>query len=155
MEDRVRNFLTRLTGSGVLCAALSVSVFAQYGGTTGTSSTGGYTPPKGGYSSATGIGIGAGAAAGAALAYLIFHRSSVVGCVEFSGDRMKLTNEKDRKTYALVGGDVDVRPGERVELKGKRAKGDAGSPTFNVAKLAKDFGPCSGESARNGGSASH
>ena len=112
-------------------------------------STGGYTPPSGGYSSGTGIAIGAGAAAGVALAYLALHKSSVVGCIEPSADGMKLMNEKDKKTYSLEGHRGDLKPGERVQLRGKRTKSNAGDLAFHVQKLSKDYGPCNAEAASN------
>jgi hypothetical protein len=153
----IRKLLVRVAGATTLCAFLAVSALAQYGGGGGMGSggTGGtYTPPKGGYSSTTGIAVGAAAAAGVGLLYMARHKSSLLGCVEPSSDGMKLMNEKDKKTYALVGGDGDLKAGERVELKGKRAKGDSGNPAFHVLKLAKDYGPCTTESATHSGAGS-
>jgi hypothetical protein len=142
--------LVRLVLAASLCAALSSSALAQMypGGTTGggtsTPGTPGYTPPKGGYSSSTGIAIGAGAAAGVAVAYLALrNRPTMVGCVEGSSDGTKLMNEKDQKTYALVASNnVVLSPGERVALKGKKTTDDAGKLSFEVHKLVKDYGSC-------------
>ncbi len=122
----------------------SVSALAQTyppggGGTTGTGST----STGGGYgSSGAAIGIGVGAAAGVALAYLALHKSSVIGCVEPSSDGMKLMNERDKKTYAILAGTEDLKAGERVELRGKRNKDNSGMLDFHVQKLVKDYGPC-------------
>jgi hypothetical protein len=114
------------------------------GGGASTSGTPGYTPPKGGYSSSTGIAIGAGAAAGVAVAYLALrNRPTMVGCVEASSDGTKLMNEKDQKTYALIASnDVVLSPGERVALKGKKTEDDSGKLGFEVHKLVKDYGSC-------------
>jgi hypothetical protein len=130
---------------------LAVPALAQYGGggmgmgggTTATGSTGVYTPPKGGYSSSTGIAIGASAAAGATIGYLALrsHRT-IVGCVQPSTDGVKLMNEKDQNTYALVASNVPLNPGDRVALRGKKSKDDSGKPTFEVSKLVKDYGTC-------------
>ena len=147
MSERI---LVRLVLALSLCAALSSSALAQMypGGTTGggagTPGTPGYTPPKGGYSSSTGIAIGAGATAGVAVAYLVLrNRPTMVGCVEASSDGTKLMNEKDQKTYALIASnDVVLAPGERVGLKGKKTTDDSGKPTFEVHKLVKDYGSC-------------
>jgi hypothetical protein len=139
--------LVRLVLALSLAAALSSSALAQMypGGTTGGgTSTPGYTPPKGGYSSATGIAIGAGVAAGVAVAYLALrNRPAVVGCVEASSDGTKLMNDKDQKTYALIASNgVVLSPGERVALKGKKTTDDAGKLSFEVHKLVKDYGSC-------------
>jgi hypothetical protein len=144
-------FLVRLVLGVLVCSCVSTSAFAQYGGggmgggTGGGKTPGGvYKPPKGGYSSATGIGIGAGVAAGAALAYFALHnRGSVVGCVEQSGDGNKLVNEKDKNTYALLASnEVVLVPGERVAVQGKKIKDASGRPSFQAQKLVKDYGPC-------------
>jgi len=51
-------------------------------------------------------------------------------------------NEKDQRTYALLAANVSLNPGERVALRGKKSKDDSGKPTFQVAKLVKDYGSC-------------
>lgn len=132
--------------AGSLVLFLAIPAFAQYGGggTSTGSSTGGYTPPKGGYSSSTGIAIGAGAAAGVAVGYLALrNHGTIVGCVESSADGVKLMNEKDKNAYALVASNnVSLAPGERVSLRGKKSKDESGKPMFQVAKLVKDYGAC-------------
>ena len=122
---------------------------AQYGGGGGTGGggTGGggtYTAPAGGYSSAAkGAGIGAGAAAGVGVLFLAMHyHGRVTGCVQPADDGMRLLDEKNKKTYALVPGDVYLKPGERVLLKGKTSKSDGGTQTFTAKKLIKDLGSC-------------
>jgi len=132
---------------------LAVPALAQYGGgsmggsmggsTTSSGSNGVYTAPKGGYSSSTAIAIGTGAAAGVTLGYLALrsHRT-IVGCIEPSRDGVKLLNEKDQNTYALVAANVALNPGDRVALRGKKSKDDSGKPTFEVSKLVKDYGAC-------------
>jgi len=118
--------------------------FAQYGGggsMGGTSSGGVYTAPKGGYSSATGIAIGAGAAAGAAIAYLALHKSSIVGCVQATDGGFQMTDGKGH-TYALNSEDVDLKPGEKVQLKGKKTTSQSGKMAFDVRGLGKDYGAC-------------
>lgn len=132
----------------LLGLAFGVQAFAQYGGSGGgsTGSTGVYTAPKGGYGSngaAIGAAVAAGAAAGIGIGYLALrsHRT-VVGCVEPSTDGVQLMNEKDQRTYALLAASVSLNPGERVALRGKKLKDDSGKPTFQVAKLVRDYGSC-------------
>jgi subtilase family serine protease len=143
--------VVRLALGIILGVGVSVAAFGQYGGgTMGTSTSGGYTPAKGGYSSSTGIAIGAGAAAGVLLAYfLLRNRNTAVGCVEGSGSSAKLINEKDKKTYALNAGTLDLKPGERVKLSGKKMKSGSGESSFAAKKLVKDYGSCNEGAAMN------
>jgi len=133
-----------------LVLLLTAPAFAQYGGgSTGmgsAGSTGVYQAPKGGYSSSTGIAIGAGAAAGVGITYLALrNRGTIVGCVASASDGLKLLNEKDRKTYALVATNIGLAPGDRVSLRGKKSKSESGPPSFQVAKIVKDYGSCKQE----------
>jgi hypothetical protein len=92
---------------------------------------------SGSSSKAAAIGA-AGGAVGAGLLYWGLHnRATLVGCVGGDGDT--LVSENDGHTYTLISKDVVLRPGERVELKGKkREHGTA----FEIHKMAQNFGPC-------------
>ena len=135
-ETMIKTILVRLTLATCLCMFAFAPAFAQYGGV--------YTAPKGGYGSGAAIGAGvAAAAAGVGIAYFVLHNhGSLVGCVEQSTEGIKLITEKDKNTYALEGETAGLKPDERVHLKGKKSKDSSGSPTFEVQKVAKDFGPC-------------
>ncbi len=126
-----------------LAVSMSALAFAQYGG--GTGSTGGTSTGRS-YGNGAAIGAGVGAAAGIGAAYLLLrNRGTIVGCVEpSSAGKMKLMNEKDKNTYALLASnDVTLAPGERVALRGKKTKDtSSGEPVFQVQKLAKDYGSC-------------
>jgi hypothetical protein len=130
---------------------LSTQAFAQYGGGsggTGTPGTPGYVPPKGGYGSGAAIGAGVGAAAGVGILYLVLHnRGSVTGCVRRTDDGFSLVDEKKNKTYSLVSGSIDLKPGEQVQLRGKKSNGENGAAGFQAKKVVKDLGACSVESA--------
>ncbi|MGH9448050.1 MAG: hypothetical protein ACRD3O_20355, partial [Terriglobia bacterium] len=99
-------------------------------------------------SSATGAVIGGAAAAALVASYLVIrHRRSVVGCVEKSAGGISFVNQKDKKTYALDAGNLDLRAGDRVKLKGKKikkTKSSSGMPEFSAKKLVKDYGSCEG-----------
>lgn len=142
----IRN-LARL-GLGLAVALLLASqASAQYGGGGGTggggTGSGTYTAPPGGYSSAKSAGIGAGAAAGAGILFLTLHyHGRVTGCVQPADDGLRLLDEKNKKSYALLPGDVYLKPGQLVQLKGKKSKNDAGAETFAARKLVKDLGAC-------------
>jgi hypothetical protein len=63
-----------------------------------------------------------------------------------SGD--KLVTDKDNQTYSLKNKQNQaLKPGERVELLGKKAKDEAGEPTFEVHKMSKDLGQCTAMTA--------
>jgi hypothetical protein len=145
----------RLTGQAIRLSVillLSTAAFAQYGGgggtvgtmgtpgapgTAGTSST-----PSYGHGKAIGIGVGA-AVAGVGAVYLMTHRASkVTGCVETADDGLHLTDDRSRRTLALVPGAANVKAGERLELKGKIRKSAAGDQSFLVKTVAKDLGEC-------------
>jgi hypothetical protein len=130
---------------------LSTVAFAQYGGGGGvgmgtgtTNSSGTYTPGRGGYGHGAAIGIGVGAAAaGAGAIYLMTHRANkVTGCIETANDGLHLTDDKTRRSLALIPGKADIKAGERVELKGKIKKNAAGEQNFLVKSVMKDFGEC-------------
>lgn len=131
---------------------------AQYGGGGGTggggTGTGAYTAPPGSYSSAAkGAGIGAGAAAGVTALFLAMHyHGRMTGCVEPAEDGLRMFDDKNKVTYALVPGDVLVKPGQHVVLKGKKSKSDGGTETFTAKKLVKELGSCSAASASSANS---
>jgi hypothetical protein len=128
-----------------LTLLLSGSACAQYGGGGGggTPGTPGYVPPKGGYSSGAAIGAGVGAAAGAGLLfYLVTHnRSEVTGCVRSTDDGLVVVDEKKNRSYSLAPGSLDLRPGQRVQIRGKKTN-DSGIANFQAKKLVKDLGSC-------------
>jgi len=147
-----KNFVPVALGLSLLFLTAGQAT-AQYGGGGGGGTGGGtYTAPAGGYSSAKGAGIGAGAAAGAGVLFLALHyHGRVTGCVQPGDDGLRLLDEKNNKSYALVPGDVYVKPGQRVLLKGKTSKGDGGAQKFTAKKLIKDLGACAASPAASSG----
>ena len=135
-----------------LVVAFSSLALAQYGGGGGTggggtSGGGTYNPRSYGSKGAIIGGVVAGAAVGGGLLYWKLHnRSKLQGCVTGAGDR--LVNEKDNQTYSLTNADGGtLKPGERVQIVGKKTKSDTGEPTFEVTKFSKDLGSCKATSA--------
>ena len=54
------------------------------------------------------------------------------------------------QTYGLSNPQNEsLKPGERVELLGKKIKDDSGEPMFEVHKMNKDLGQCTPTSAEN------
>jgi hypothetical protein len=57
-------------------------------------------------------------------------------------------DEKKNKSYALEPGNVDLKAGDRVELKGKKSSGTAGAEMFEPTKVVKSLGSCAAEATR-------
>ncbi len=152
----LRNSLRLVLGL-CLTAALSASASAQYGGPGMAPAPGtpGYVAPKSGYGSGKAIGIGVGAAAaGAGVLYFALHNRGVVtGCVRQTDDGLSLVDEKKNKSYSLAGNSVALKPGDRVELKGKKSSGKSGNEMFEATKVVKNLGSCSAEPAAAAASA--
>lgn len=128
----------------ILLALAPTAALAQYPGG-GTGGTGSY--PSYGSKGAV-IGAVAGGAAAAGLLYWKFHnRTKMQGCVAGSGD--KLVSEKNNQTYSLSNKqNQTLKPGERVELLGKKRKDASGEPIFEVHKMSKDLGQCTTTTAQ-------
>ena len=82
------------------------------------------------------------------VAYVVIHESSkkrsITGCVIPAGNGMSVTDEKDKRSYALFGNTGDIKPGDRLTLAGKKIKPkDAGKPVgWETKAISKDFGVC-------------
>jgi hypothetical protein len=136
-------YVLRVMLAAALVIGVSTLAVAQYGGMPGMPGMPGtptYTPHT--YSSKGPIIAGVmGAAAGGGLLYWKLHnRATLQGCVGGDGDR--LVSDKDSRTYTLVNNQETLKPGERVELKGKKIKDDSGELAFQVHKLSKNLGAC-------------
>jgi hypothetical protein len=122
------------------------AAFAQYPGGGASGGTGSY-PSYGSKGAIIGAIVGGTAAAG--LLYWKFHKQSKMqGCLAGNGDT--LVNEKDNHTYNLANKQNEtLKPGERVELLGKKAKDASGELTFEVLKMSKDLGQCTTTTAEH------
>lgn len=125
---------------GVLIVALSVALPTSAEAQTGSSKI---------VSNGTIVGVIVGVvAAVVVVAYLVIHESSkkrtITGCVAPGDHGMSVTDEKDKRSYALSGNTADIKPGDRVTLQGKKIKAkDAGKPALWETKaISKDFGLC-------------
>ena len=94
------------------------------------------------------IGIVAVSVALVVITVVIVHESrkkrTVTGCVISGASGMSLTDEKDKRIYALSGNTSDVKPDDRVTLHGKKVNPkDATAPlAWDVSMETKDFGAC-------------
>lgn len=148
----MRNYVLRATIAAALILGLSSFAVAQYPGGGGG---GGMPPgsptytPHGSYSNKGAIigGVVGGAAALGGLLYWRHHaHAKLEGCV--AGDGQKLVSDKDNQTYSLTNKQDDpLKPGERVEVIGKKSRNEAGEQAFEVRKMNKDLGSCTAISA--------
>jgi hypothetical protein len=81
------------------------------------------------------------------ITVLVVHYSkkrSITGCVASAGDAMTITDENDKKIYALSGNTTGVKPGERMKLKGQKMKPTGADKTlvWEATDVSKDFGVC-------------
>jgi hypothetical protein len=125
---------------GILIVALGVALFPSAEAQTG----GGKIVSNG---TIAGIIVGV-VAAVAIVAYVVIHEStkkrSITGCVVLSENGMSVTDEKDKRSYALSGNTSNIKPGDRMTLQGKKIKPkDAGKPVvWETKAISKDFGVC-------------
>lgn len=155
--------LTKLAGSLAICLAMAATASAQYGGGpgggmggtggtggTGSGSTGSGTPHYSYGNTGRDVGIGVGAAAAAAgIALWVHHHHKVkseallIGCAQPASNGVSLKSEEDGESYTLISGNNEIKPGERLELKGVLKDDPSGSHAFRVRNVVTDFGACS------------
>src|ERR1019366_4238242 len=87
------------------------------------------------------------AAIAVVITVVIMHESkkdrTITGCVKSEGNGMTITDERDQQIYALTGNTVGITPGNRMSLKGKKAKSKGDHQRVWVAtSMTKDFGVC-------------
>lgn len=76
------------------------------------------------------------------ILYFTLRKPAIVGCVQSTDGASNLMDEKDKRTYALVGDHLNLKSGERFKLKGKKIKEKDGKLTFRVKKVDHDYGSC-------------
>lgn len=151
----IRTAVIRVGLAAGLALALSSQASAQYGGGGGggtgggTSGTPGYTAPSGGYGStgkAVGIGVGAAAGGAAVLFLALHHHGAITGCVRPGGDGLRLVDDKKNKSYSLSSDSIALKPGEIVQVKGKKSSDGGGALSFQATKVVKSLGSCNVDS---------
>jgi|SRR5215471_2084896 len=133
----------RTTFAAALILGLSTLAVAQYNGG-GMAAGPNYNPNRSYGSTGAIIGgaVGGAALIGGLLYWKHHHKATLEGCVAGEGD--KLVAEKGSRTYKLANMQGDaLKPGQHLELLGKKTKGDLGEDTFQVFKINKDLGTCS------------
>jgi hypothetical protein len=92
-------------------------------------------------------GIVGAAAAVVIVTVVVIHQSTkkraITGCVVSGDNGMSVENEKDKRSYALSGNTIGIKPGDRMTLQGKNIGPNGGSlQTWEVRKIIKDLGVC-------------
>jgi hypothetical protein len=104
--------------------------------------------PIGGVTTGEVVGVIVGvAAAVAVITVLVIHEShkqrTIKGCVNSGQTAMTVTDEKDKRLYALSGDIAGVKAGERLTLQGKKIKPSDTNPLmWDTKAVTKDFGVC-------------
>jgi hypothetical protein len=84
-------------------------------------------------------------AIGALVVFLIVHyshkTSKITGCIRSGANGLSVTDEKDKRLYALSGDPVGVKPGDRMTLAGKR-KQSGQTFVFEAQSVTQDLGAC-------------
>jgi uncharacterized protein YebE (UPF0316 family) len=90
------------------------------------------------------LGVIAGIVIVTVLAIHYSKKRSVTGCVASVDNGMTITDEKDKQIYALSGNTAGIKPGDRMMVKGKKAKhaGSGKSRVWEARDVSKDFGVC-------------
>ena len=85
-----------------------------------------------------------GAAIAVGIVLIVLHEKhktkAITGCVASGVSGMSVTDDKDKRVYALSGDPVGIKPGDRRTLEGKRRGGKM--PVFEARSVTKDLGVC-------------
>jgi hypothetical protein len=88
------------------------------------------------------------AAVAVVLTVVILHESKkdkiITGCVSSSVNGMTIIDENNSRVYELTGNTVGITPGERLRLKGKKAKSRDSARTliWVTTSVNRDLGAC-------------
>jgi hypothetical protein len=92
-------------------------------------------------------GIVVTAAALIVVTVLVIHYSkkrAITGCVVSGQSGMTIVDEKDKQIYMLSGDTTDIKPGDRMKLKGKKVKQKGPDKTlvWEASQVNKNYGAC-------------
>jgi hypothetical protein len=88
------------------------------------------------------------AAVAVVITVVILHESRkdkiITGCVSSSANGISIADENNGRVYVLTGNTVGITPGERLRLKGKKAKprDSAGTSIWVTTSVNRDLGAC-------------
>jgi hypothetical protein len=69
---------------------------------------------------------------------------TITGCVSSAGSKLTIADEDDKEIYEIAGNTAGITPGDRIKLKGRKAKskGPDHAHLLVATKVAQDFGVC-------------
>jgi hypothetical protein len=78
------------------------------------------------------------------VVYEVPKKRAITGCVSSGPNGMTITDEKDKRVYALSGATAGITAGERMKLSGKKVKTKSQDKTlqWETKNVSKDFGVC-------------
>jgi hypothetical protein len=86
-----------------------------------------------------------GAVLAVGVTFLVLHQkhktSAITGCVSSGPGGLSVTEDKNKRIFALSGDLVGLKPGDRMTLTGKRRTGGK-SPVFETRSVTDDLGAC-------------
>ena len=102
-----------------------------------------FGPTKG---QVVGVILGAAGVLGTTAVLIEVHHKhhTVKGCISSGANGLQVESD-DKKTYILTGNTLNIKTDSLLKLHGtklRKSKHSAGSPTFEVEKISKDYGPC-------------
>jgi hypothetical protein len=74
--------------------------------------------------------------------YVTLRKTYITGCAQSANGASSLTDDQDKRSYALVDESSDLKAGERFKLQGKKKRDKQGKLSFRVSKIKQDYGPC-------------
>ncbi len=93
----------------------------------------------------TGIVVASAAVAVVVTVLVVHHsrkKSAITGCVTSGPSGIGMTDEKDKRIYALSADSISLKPGDRMTLQGRRRKQSGGAWVFELHGITRDFGSC-------------
>jgi hypothetical protein len=133
-----RNIFAKVLICGLLVTATATATAQQAGSPRNSLPTNGEV-----YTGAIAILAVVGAGAGIGIYFLVHHNHNLTGCASVTPDGLRLRTDGDQQSYSLVGEIAAIKPGDRVRVSGKKQRREAaGTQSFLVEKVAKDFGVC-------------
>jgi hypothetical protein len=78
------------------------------------------------------------------VVYEVPKKRAITGCVSSGPNGMTITDEKDKRVYALSGATAGITTGERMKLSGKKVKTKSQDKAlqWETKNVSKDFGVC-------------
>jgi|SRR5215469_1042001 len=88
--------------------------------------------------------VGAAAVVGVVVYFAVPRQKTIEGCIDATQGDLRLTSKDGKHIYVLDAGSLNLQLGQQVILKGKPRKKHDRMRDFQVRKILKDNGACTG-----------